>query len=109
VNGIVRPMSGSDEIVWVDQRVCARYDVIHVDRIHVVDKDPAVDLESFDAKVAPVVADDHLVSQVLPLSRLVESLVDVAIETECSGPDLPRQREIAKAFDETFDPTEFTI
>lgn len=84
----MRPMGCRNEIVGINERVRARYDVIHIDWIHVVNKDPAVDLESFNTKVATVVSNDYLVSQILPLSRLVESLVDVAIETERRGSNL---------------------
>lgn len=109
MNSVVRPMRCSDEIVWVNERIRARDDVIGVNWVHVMDQDSAVDLIAFHTEVTTVVSDDYFVTKVFPFPRLVESLVEIAIEAESTDSDLARQREIAKALDESFDSAEFTV
>lgn len=57
-------------------------DVLHSHRIHVVDDDLAVDLVLFYTEVATEISGDNVGAHVAPLSRCVELLVDVTIETE---------------------------
>ena len=68
-----------------------RYDVIGVDRVHVMHKKPAVDLKALYTKVAAVIADYDPLTDLFPLSRRVEPLVEVAIEAERACSDLPTQ------------------
>lgn len=58
-------------------------DLILLHRVHVVDYDLVVDLESLNAQITSVVSDNNFVPDALPLTGPVETLVDVAIETKC--------------------------
>lgn len=48
-----------------------------------------MDLVPLNTEVATVVPDDDVVSQLFPLSRSVEPLVDVAVETKSACSYLP--------------------
>jgi len=63
----------------------------------VVHEEPTVDLKALDAEIAAVVADDYLVTEQLPLSGSVETLVDVPIEAERGVADGSWQRKVVEA------------
>lgn len=56
--------------------------------------DSIVDIVSFDSQIATVVTYDNVVSDITPLGRSVESLIDVSIESERYISDLPVEREV---------------
>lgn len=43
-------------------------------------------------QVTTIVSDDHVVTKTSPLSRSIELLVDVTIESECRNPNLSFKR-----------------
>lgn len=45
-----------------------------------VDINLGVDLEAFDTKITTQVSSDDVLSRKFPLSRIIESLIEVAIE-----------------------------
>ena len=47
-----------------------------------VNDQPVMNLEAFDTQIASVVSEDDRVSNLCPLLRLVESLINVTVETE---------------------------
>ena len=98
-----------DQVVYVEQRVGARNNVIRVDWIHVVNQDPTVDLVPIYTKITTVVADNNFVSKIAPLSRRVESLVQIAIKAERADPDMATQRQITKALSEVLDATKLSV
>ena len=109
MNGVMRPMGGCDEVVWIGQGVAAVNDVININRIHVVHENLAMDFKPLNAKIAAIITNNDLIAKVLPLSRTIESLVDVPIKPERTHPNLTGEREIAKALNEFFNAFEFPV
>lgn len=79
MNGVVGSVSGGDQEVGIQKIFIALMDVLDCDWVHVMDKDPVMNLIALDPKVATVITDDYLVPNMLPLSGSVESLVQPSI------------------------------
>ena len=73
-------------------------DVLGSNRIHVVNEKIAVNLVTIDSEIAAVVAKDDESSNILPLLRSIEPLVDPTVEPEGGSSDLSTKREILKTF-----------
>ena len=62
MNGVVRIVAGGDKVFGVEQNIDTVGDVLCGDGIHVVNENPAVNIEAFRAEVAAVVAEDNEVA-----------------------------------------------
>jgi hypothetical protein len=66
-----------------------------------MDQRTRVDLIPRDTKIASVVSDYNIVPNLVPLSRLIEPLVDPPIEAEGSSADLSSEDEVVETFFES--------
>lgn len=62
MNGVVRIVASRDKVFGVEQNIGTVGDVLCGDGIHVVNENPAVNIETFCAEVAAVVAEDDEVA-----------------------------------------------
>ena len=62
MNGIVSIVAGGDKIFGVEQNIGTVGDVLCRDGIHVVNKNPAENIEAFRSEVTAVVAEDNEVA-----------------------------------------------
>jgi hypothetical protein len=62
-----------------------------------MNRDPLMNIVTFDAKVTSVVSYDDMIANVTPLSRDVELLVDVTIETEGRLADCAAESQVLEA------------
>ena len=62
MNGIVGIVAGGDKIFGVEQNIGTVGDVLCRDGIHVVNKNPAENIEAFRSEVTAVVAEDNEVA-----------------------------------------------
>ena len=69
-------------------------EVSRLDRIHVVNKDGPMNLPPFHTQVTTFVADDDVMAQLFPLSRAVEPLVEVSIETKSDYANTSAKAEV---------------
>ena len=67
MNGVVGIVAGGDKVFRVEQNVSTVGDVLCGDGVHMVNENPAVNIETFRAEVAAVVAEDNEVANGLPL------------------------------------------
>ena len=84
-------------------------DVLHGHRVHVVDDDLVVDLETLDTKIVSEIARDDMVANLLPLMTRVERLVDIALGPEGRSSDSTSKTEIVKPCIEAVDTTKFSV
>ena len=73
-------MTCANQELGVENRFIALDDVVNRHRVHVVNQDLVVDLMTVDPEVAPFVSCNHMQTNLSPLSRSVELLVDVSVE-----------------------------
>ena len=66
MNGVVGIVTGGDKVFGVEQNIAAVGDVFRCDRIHVMNKNPAVNIETFRAEVAAIVTNDDIIAYRLP-------------------------------------------
>lgn len=71
-----------DEELRIENLFFAMDDLIDSHRIHVVDDHPVMNLMVGNTHVATKISSDYLMANLLPLSRSIETLVDVALEAE---------------------------
>lgn len=109
MDGIVGVVRRGDQKLWIEYVVVAVNNVVCRHRVHVMDDDLVIDLIPFDAEVHTEISGDHIVTSLLPLSRSVESLVQVTIEPESGLPDFTAEPEIGIPLFKGVKPSEFGI
>lgn len=62
--------------------------LINPNRVHMMDKQLSMNLVTLNSQITTVIPVDNVVSNVSPLSRPVETLVEVSIEAESSYTDI---------------------
>lgn len=68
-----------------------------------------MDLIALYTQVTTIVSDDHIFSKTSPLSRSVELLVDVTIESESCHSNLSGERQITESFFERVQSSQFRV
>ena len=68
--------------VWIEE-----FDLIWLNRIHVVNKDTAVDFITFKTQIAAIVARNDLISDSFPLHGLIKALVQITVEPKSLTPN----------------------
>lgn len=84
---IVRLVGATDQKIRIQDVRIEEFDLIWLNRIHVVNKDTTVDFITFKAQIAAIVARNDLISDSFPLHGLVKTLVQITIESESLAPD----------------------
>jgi hypothetical protein len=84
----VRLVCRGDQKFRIEDVCIAVFDVIQIHGIHVVDDWTIIDLVTLNPQVTRLVSSDNMLSNQAPLSRRVETLVDIPLETESRDPDL---------------------
>lgn len=82
VDSVVSSMRNADQELRIKDAI---FTIDHMGDghwIHVVNKNSALDLMILSAQITPIVANDDVISQLTPLPRAIERLVNVSIETE---------------------------
>ena len=96
MNGVVGIVAGRDKVFGIEQNIGTVGDVLCGDRIHVMNENPAVNIETFRAEVAAVIADNDTVTNRLPLLGTIKDLIQISVETEGFLPDTSVQPQILK-------------
>lgn len=105
----MRSVGGGDKILWIQDKRRPIDDVLHGDRIHVVDHQPSMDLIASHAQIASVVSKNNDVSNVSPFGRSVKPLVDPSIRTKGLFTNLATKVEIAEALFECLEPSKLSV
>lgn len=77
---IVRLVRATDQKIRIQDVRIKEFDLIRTNRIHVVNKDTAVDFITFKTQIAAIVARNDLISNSFPLHGLVKALIQITIE-----------------------------
>lgn len=109
MNGVVGLVCRRDEKLWVEDAAVTVSDVLDAHRIHVVDDGTTRNIVAFDAEITAAIADDDVVTNLLPLSGGVELLVDPTIKPKGRVAHRASQREVAEALMKVFDQPKFGI
>lgn len=94
----MRPVTHTDHILRVEQRICMADHVFFRQRVQMVDNNarpdwfavsyhPIRDLAVRTAKVTSRIPYNDLVPELPPFSRLVKALVQISVKAECVMPD----------------------
>lgn len=107
MDGIVRVVCGGDQILRIEDLLVVFDDVPRSHRIQMMNRRTTMNLKSRNTEITSVISVDYEVANTSPLLGSIESLVDVAIESEGCFPDPLSKIEIAKTFLESDVPSEF--
>ena len=77
---IVRHVGATDQKIRIQDVRIEEFDLIWPNRIHVVNKDTAVDFITFKTQIAAIIARNDLISNSFPLHGLVKALIQITIE-----------------------------
>ena len=72
---IVRLVGATDQKIRIQDVRIEEFDLIRSNRIHVVNKDTAVDFVTFKTQIAAIIAKNDLISDSFPLCGLVKTLI----------------------------------
>lgn len=97
MDGVVGLMCGSDQELGIEDRLVAARNVLDDHRVHVVDVEATMNVESFDAQITTLISDDDVAANVSPLGRGVELLVHPSVEPEGGLTDLAVKCEVLEA------------
>ena len=86
------------QVTRIHQVQRTRFNVFHRQRVHVMDQDPVMNIVSFNAQVASVIAEDDDVADALPLFRAVKHLVETSVVTKCLFTNFARQAKVFVSF-----------
>lgn len=73
-------MGATDQKIRIQDVRIEEFDLIWLNRVHVVDKDTAIDFVAFKTQIAAIVARNDRISNSFPLHRLVKTLVQITIK-----------------------------
>lgn len=76
----MRLVGATDQKIRIQDVRIEEFDLIRSNRIHVVNKDTAVDFITFKTQIAAIVARNDLISNSFPLRGLVKALIQITIE-----------------------------
>lgn len=79
---IVRLVGATDQKIRIQDVRIKELDLTRSNRVHVVNKDTAVDFITFKTQIAAIVARNDLISDLFPLRGLVKTLVQITIESK---------------------------
>ena len=79
---IVRLVGATDQKIRIQDVRIKEFDLIRSYRIHVVNKDTAVDFITFKTQIAAIIARNDLISDSFPLRGLVKTLIQITIESK---------------------------
>ena len=77
---IVRFVRATYQKIGVQDVRIEEFDLIRLNRVHVVNEDTTIDFVSFKTKIAAIVSRNDLISDSFPLCGLVKTLVQITIE-----------------------------
>jgi hypothetical protein len=83
VNCIVGSVGYGDQILRIKNVHVTVHYVFRSDGIHVMNKNPGVDLKAGHGQITTVVTSYDSITSQTPFSRGIELLVEVAFESEC--------------------------
>lgn len=79
---IVRLVRATDQKIRIQDVRIKELDLTRSNRVHVVNKDTAVDFITFKTQIAAIIARNDLISDPFPLHGLVKTLVQITIESK---------------------------
>lgn len=91
---IVRFVRATDQKIRIQDVRIEEFDLIWLNRIHVVNEDTAVDFVTFKTKIAAIVARYNLISDFFPLCGLVKTLIQITIEPKRLASDSTTDSQI---------------
>lgn len=98
MNGVMSSLCGCNQKFWIKYPLFSMNNIVNTHWVDVMNQHLVVDLEPRNTKVTTIISYDYMVSQLSPLMRTIERLIDVSIESESLNPDLPSEFKILKAF-----------
>lgn len=102
-------MGSCDQELWIEDVVIGMDDVVSHHWVHVVNVETIVNLIALYTQVTAFVSDDNEVTNLLPLPRPVELLVDPSVETEGLSTDVATKLEVLEAVYERLNPSKFGV
>lgn len=91
---IVRFVGATDQKIRIQDIRIEEFDLIWPNRIHVVNKDTAVDFITFKTQIAAIVARNDLISDSFPLCGMVKALIQITVEPKNLAPNLTTDSQI---------------
>lgn len=79
-------MTSADQELRVKDRLVTLNDVVNRHRVHVVNQDLVVDVMICYAKIATIVSGNDVVSNLTPLLRSIEPLIDMSVKPKRRRP-----------------------
>lgn len=84
-------------------------DIFDSDWVDVVYQNSVSQFELWMSKIAAVISNDYVVSEIQPLARMIEYLIQVSIVSERVGSDSTSNLQILIPFDERWDCNQFRV
>lgn len=78
----MRLVGATDQKIRIQDVRVKEFDLIWANRIHVVNKDTAVDFITLKTQIAAIIARNDLISDLFPLHGLIKTLVQITIESK---------------------------
>lgn len=78
----MRFVGATDQKIRIQDVGIKEFDLIRLDRVHVVNEDTTVDRITFKTQIAAIIARNDLISDPFPLHGLVKTLVQITIESK---------------------------
>lgn len=80
MNRIVRLVRATYQKIGIQYVRIKEFDLIRLNRVHVVDEDTTIDFVPLKTKIAAIIARNDLIPDSFPLSGLVKTLIQITIE-----------------------------
>jgi len=96
VNGHVGLMGRCDEKLGIKDPRFAILDILDCDGLQMMNVQPRVDLVSRNPKIAALIPKDYEPTNLFPLVRAVEELIEVSVRAEGDVSDAAEQLQITK-------------
>ncbi len=109
MDGVVRIECDAHQIFRIVKDLSYKLQILYANRIDVMDVDLAKYRSTIYGHVASVVSRDHVITNRSPFCRVIESLVQISIESECGAAHFSVQAKILKASLEGWNPYQFGI
>lgn len=109
MNGVVGLVCDGNQKLWIKNAWISRRNVVRRHWVHVMDDDPIMNFIAFYSEIATVISDDDSVAKLTPLSRGVELLIHVSIESERRLTDVAMKSQVLEPFLDGVESSQFRV
>src|SRR5690606_34519522 len=96
VNSVMCVVRGCYKEFWIENPVFFMYDVLRRHGVHMMNDWSIVNIEPVCAQVASLISDDNKASYISPLTRSIETLIQVPIEPKSRPSNSAAKSEVLK-------------